>query len=69
MDDRELARDSAIEYTPKMSPPLLPKKPDRIPAEIKREVFLIKGISMKTWAEARGFNVCGNGSSPKPTEC
>jgi len=39
-----------------MLPPSLSKKLDRMPAEIKREVFLINGISMKSWAEARGFN-------------
>lgn len=39
-----------------MSAPSSPKKLERIPAEIKREVFLVNGISMKSWAEARGFN-------------
>lgn len=39
-----------------MSAPSSPKKLERIPAEIKREVFFIHGISMKSWAEARGFN-------------
>lgn len=39
-----------------MSPPSLPTKLERMPAQIKREVFLINGISMKSWAEARGFN-------------
>lgn len=39
-----------------MSAPSSPKKLERVPSEIKREVFLVNGISMKSWAEARGFN-------------